>query len=166
MKNSYTIVAVNIDGDIVREYKNMREAADDTEMPANTLYYRSRRCMPSPDGLLYIRKDKIEELLSKHDMYEFFEGVRLDYIEHTNKNMRRSKVHHFVPYETQHNVICITPCPFISDYDGEERPKIGSSKCVKCRFFANKDSNKKIVECSFNRSGLKGIIYNKPQSCI
>ena len=167
MKNSYTIAAVNIDGEIIREYKNMREAADDTNWSANTLYYRSRRCMPSPDGLLYIRKDKIQELLKNNSMSDFFEGTRLDYIEHTDKHKHRSKEHHIVPYETQHNVICITPCPFISEYDGEDRPKIGSSKCVRCRFFIDKDSVKKEVKCVFNRSGVKGIIFNKPQNqCI
>lgn len=147
----YKVVSVNINGEVIETYKNFMEAANKTGFHVATLYWRANNKKPSPDGLIYLREGTYIDLFGKDRFEELFVKKKFG----TGAYARsKRKVNHIVPYETKSKIICITPCPFICDYDGP-RPKVGGSMCVSCPYFVTKDRDAHQVMCGYNKSGYR-----------
>lgn len=153
------VVGVNINGDIVVEYENFLEASKATGYNLNTLYWRSYKCKPSENGLVYLKRDSLESIIQKYNFKDLFTGVTiLEEVPKRKTYMKKGNVNHVIQYKTRFGVVCITPCPFISDYEGITRPKVGSQRCIQCACFVDKDQEQHFVKCSFNKSGFKNTI--------
>ena len=152
------VLGLNMDGDIVGVFKNFREVSEKTGYKAITLYVRNTRCIPSPDGIFYVKRDNYEKLKEEGDITKYFNSktlkrVRRDFI----REKKEKPVNHIIPYQTQGKIICITNCPFWDSDDLQNRPKVGGGRCARCSHFVSKDREKKEVRCSFNKFGVKGI---------
>lgn len=145
----YKVVSVNIDGEIMEYYKDFRDATKKTGFNTSTLYWRAAHRKPSPDGLLYLKKNTYIDLFGKGKFDELFEKATF-VIEEKTRSKR--KVNHIVPYETKAKIICITPCPFICDCGGQ-RPKVGGSMCINCAYFVTKDREAHQVMCGYKKCG-------------
>ena len=152
------VLGLNMDGDIVGVFKNFREVSEKTGYNKSTLYVRSTRCIPSPDGIFYVRRDNYEKLKKEGDITQYFNNktvrrVRKDFI----REKEEKPTNHIIPYQTQGKVICITNCPFHDSENMNTRPKVGGGKCARCKYFVSKDMEKKVVRCAFNKFGVKHI---------
>lgn len=154
----HEIVGLNKDGDVVDEYESFREVAEEHDYNIRVLYHRSYNCIPSPNGILYLRRENYEKILAEGDISKYFNNnLSRRYRKNFIHEKKERPVNHTVQYQTQGKLICITPCPFLSWDESKVRPKVGSGGCTRCRFFVSKDSVNKTVGCSYSKAGMKKI---------
>ena len=157
VKKEGNIWAIDENGTVVKEYKSMQEVSDITGVNLSTLFYRFYHLVPS-DGLLYILKTSYEKVL-QNNLHEIFYSHRNLNKIRMEKSVKK-KVNHTIKYEVRHKLVCITPCPFS---ESEDRPKVGSARCVNCSSFVEKNTEAKEVYCGFNQFGFKNICKRQQQ---
>lgn len=151
MVDKGNIWAIDETGSIVKTFKSMQEVSDYTGVKLCTLNYRYYHLVPT-DGLLYIQKSSYDDLM-KNDIKNIFYSRRVINQVREIKSYKK-KVNHTIKYEVRHKLVCITPCPFS---ESEDRPKVGSARCVNCSSFVEKNTETKEVYCGFNQFGFKNF---------
>lgn len=145
------IWAINEDGTVVKTYTTMQEASDTIGVKLCTLNYRFYHLIPT-GGLLYIQRTAYEKVMN-NNLHEIFYSRR-----NLNKiregKLCKKKVNHVIRYEVRHKLVCITPCPFSEE---DDRPRVGSARCINCSSFVEKNPVTKEVSCGFNQFGFKNL---------
>lgn len=150
------VLLINADLEIVETYPSVKDAARVANQNYNTFVYHTSRLVPE-DGMLYVM-EYIWESFSDDEKEAIFRpstenpGPKLESYKRSIK--RKNEVNHVIPYDVLYNSICTTPCPFLTDKGEEDRPKVGSANCNKCRFFIHKDKASHVVLCGFNKFGI------------
>lgn len=157
------VLVINDKLEIVKEYHSIKIAAMREGVNYNTFVHYISEGEPR-HGVLYVMKEVWDTFndREKEGMYRPTPDNPRPFVRKYKKS--DSHVHvvnHTLPYSMAHNVICITPCPFLTEKSESDRPKVGSVNCTKCRYFVDRKKESLQVLCGFNRDGIKGMFNTK-----
>ena len=133
--NTKKIKVENDDGEIIRIFDTIKEAA---------AFYGVQ-----PEGMTYRAKHRI---CKNGETVSFLEQHQAGVGRKRRKNYNGvfkfdEKKHCKVYYELTMGCVCITPCPFSLS----PKPRVGSWECLDCSYFKIKDQENRFVVCTGHR---------------
>lgn len=122
------------EGNVIQTFPSCSLCADFLGISIGKLYYRMSR------------RSAVNGLYPRYKTSAVRKPMPVRRQSYTHRTKPTDSILH---YEVQRGVFCITPCPF-KDWNGGNRPLVGSVKCTACPSFRGKDKEKQTVRCSFN----------------